>query len=132
MRNATKNAGHSGNSTVTGVRPGRFGIVVVRGRSMSPVLKDGDRLLARYGAAPRPGSLAVVRLPDGPSGPRPLSVKRVVHRDADGWWVERDNPAEGIDSWHVGAIADEDVVAVVLARLWPSPRPAGLLVPPPR
>ncbi len=38
--------------------------------------------------------------------------------------MERDNPAEGVDSWHVGAIAEEDRLAVVLARI--SPRP-GLL-----
>lgn len=91
-------------------------MAVVRGRSMLPTLREGDRLLVRYGARPRPGSLVVVRLPD-----RPLSVKRATHREADGWWVERDNPAEGVDSWLVGAIPDGDVVAVVLARLWPRP-----------
>ena len=40
----------------------------------------------------------------------------------DGWWVERDNPAEGVDSWLVGAIPDGDVLAVVrvpaLAPTW--------------
>ena len=91
-------------------------MAVVRGRSMLPTLREGDRLLVRYGASPRPGSLVVVRLPD-----RPLSVKRATHREADGWWVERDNPAEGVDSWLVGAIPEGDVVAVVLARLWPRP-----------
>ena len=91
-------------------------MAVVRGRSMLPTLREGDRLLVRYGATPRPGSLVVVRLPD-----RPLSVKRATHREAEGWWVERDNPAEGVDSWLVGAIPDADVVAVVLARLWPRP-----------
>jgi phage repressor protein C with HTH and peptisase S24 domain len=95
---------------------GAIGMAVVRGRSMLPTLREGDRLLVRYGASPRPGSLVVVRLPD-----RPLSVKRATHREADGWWVERDNPAEGVDSWLVGAIPEGDVVAVVLARLWPRP-----------
>jgi peptidase S24-like protein len=92
--------------------PGRWGLVVVRGRSMRPTLYDGDRLVVRYGAVPRPGRLAVVRLPDGV-----LAVKRVTSRQRDGWWVERDNPAEGVDSWLVGAIPDTDVVAVVLCRL---------------
>lgn len=81
---------------------------------MQPTLEEGDRLLVLHGGTPRPGLLAVVRLPDGI-----VAVKRVVRRESDGWWVERDNPREGVDSWTVGAIGEEDVVAVVLARLWP-------------
>jgi phage repressor protein C with HTH and peptisase S24 domain len=96
----------------------RLGIAVVRGRSMLPTLRDGDRLLVLHGAPPRPGRLAVVRLPDGV-----VAVKRATRREPDGWWVERDNPAEGVDSWSVGAVPDQDVVALVLGRLWPGPRP---------
>jgi phage repressor protein C with HTH and peptisase S24 domain len=100
----------------------RLGFVVVRGRSMLPTLRDGDRLLVRWGAAPVPGRLAVVRLPDDQCGrPRPPSVKRVVRRDGAGWWVERDSPAEGVDSWQVGALPDGDVLALVLGRCWPRP-----------
>lgn len=95
-----------------------LGTAVVRGRSMAPTLADGDLLLVRYGRTPRPGDLVVVRLP----GSRPLSVKRATRRTGEGWWVERDNPDEGVDSWLVGAISDRDVVAVVRCRLWP-PRP---------
>ena len=95
----------------------RLGVAVVRGRSMLPTLRDGDRLLVVHGAPPRVGRLAVVRLPDGV-----LAVKRVSRREPGGWWVERDNPAEGVDSWTVGAIPERDLVAVVVARLWPSPR----------
>jgi hypothetical protein len=105
-----------------------LGLVVVRGRSMRPTLADGDRLLVRWGGTPRPGRLVVVRLPDGPDGPRPLSVKRATRPDGHGWWVERDNPAEGVDSWLVGAVPAADVRAVVLGRLWP--RPARALAPP--
>lgn len=95
----------------------KYGMAIVRGRSMLPTLRDGDRLLVRYaGRPPRPGALALVRLPG-----RPLSVKRVTSRTADGWWVERDNPDEGVDSWLVGAIPDHDLLAVVLCRLWPRP-----------
>lgn len=97
---------------------GRYGFAIVRGRSMEPTLRDGDRLLVRYGGAPRLGQLAVVRLPNRGGA----SVKRVARREADGWWVERDNPAEGVDSWLVGAIPEADVVAVVLGRVWPRPR----------
>jgi phage repressor protein C with HTH and peptisase S24 domain len=88
---------------------------------MLPTLADGDRLLVRGGTAgparAREGRLAVVRLPGG----RPLGVKRLLRAEPEGWWVERDNPAEGVDSWHVGAIPDGDVVAVVVARVWPRP-----------
>ena len=95
-----------------------WGFAVVRGRSMQPTLYDGDRLLVRHRATPRDGELVVVRLPDGV-----VAVKRATMRRDDGWWVERDNPAEGVDSWAVGAIPDSDVLAVVRARLWPPRRP---------
>ena len=89
---------------------------------MLPTLRDGDLLLVRWGAPPSPGSVAVVRLPDDGDGrPRPLSVKRLVRREGDGWWVERDSAAEGVDSWQVGALAGEDVRGRVVARLWPRP-----------
>jgi signal peptidase I len=96
-----------------------LGLAVVRGRSMEPTLYEGDRLLVRYRARVRPGTLVVVRLPD-----RPLSVKRAERRVVGGWWVVRDNPAEGVDSWTVGAIPDADIVAAVVARLWPLARRA--------
>lgn len=101
---------------------GRYGFAIVRGRSMSPTLRDGDRLLVRYGRRPIVGRLALVRLPAREG----VSVKRVTGRHADGWWVERDNPAEGVDSWLVGAIPDTDVLGVVLARVWPRPGPIGV------
>ncbi len=91
-----------------------WGMAVVHGRSMQPTLRDGDRLLVRHGATPRVGALVVVRLPG-----RGLAVKRATMRQPGGWWVERDNPDEGVDSWQVGAIPEADVVAVVRARLWP-------------
>ena len=101
----------------------RVGIAVVAGRSMLPTLHPGDRLLVAYvdRAAgvdhAASGRIAVVRLPD-----RPLSVKRLGVHDPEGWWVESDNPAEGVDSWTLGrAVADADVLAVVVARLWPRP-----------
>lgn len=91
-----------------------WGLAVVRGRSMQPTLYDGDRLVVRHGATPRVGDLVVVRLPDGV-----VAVKRATRRERDGWWVERDNPDEGVDSWSVGAVADPDVLAVVRGRIWP-------------
>jgi phage repressor protein C with HTH and peptisase S24 domain len=88
--------------------------VLVRGRSMEPTLRDGDHLLVRWRGTVSPGDLVVVRWPD-----RPLAVKRAAHRDGDGWWVERDNPSEGVDSWSAGPVAETDVLGRVLVRLWP-------------
>lgn len=95
----------------------KLGLAIVRGRSMEPTLSDGDRLLIWHGRRPRIGQIAVMHLPE-----RGLGVKRVVGRESDGWWVERDNPAEGVDSWLVGAIPESAVVGVALVRIWPRPR----------
>ncbi len=74
-----------------------WGRVVVAGRSMEPALRDGDWLAVGWRRAVRPGRLVVVRLPGGP-----LAVKRAFRRVAEGWWVERDNPGEGVDSGRWG------------------------------
>jgi hypothetical protein len=90
---------------------------------MEPTLHEGDRLLVVYGGRPRAGRLAIVRLPNDARGvPRPLAVKRLARRDpagGDGWWVERDNPKEGLDSWaaDVGAIPAAGIRARVLLRV---------------
>ena len=103
--------------SASGTRPRRLlGMAVVHGRSMLPTLREGDRLLVLHGGRPRPGRPVVVRLPEGV-----VAVKRAVRRDPDGWWVEADNAAEGVDSRTVGAIPDDRVVARVLGRLWPRP-----------
>lgn len=104
----------------------RVGLAVVRGRSMEPTLREGDRLLIRYGGEPRVGGLAVVRLPE-----RPVAVKRLAARMAEGWWVESDNPTVGVGSAQVGLVPPDDVVATVLLRLWP-PRLARWAVGDPR
>lgn len=101
-----------------------FGLVRVRGRSMLPTLGDGDLLLVRTGRPPKVGDVVVLRLP----GREGISVKRLVRREAEGWWVERDNPREGVDSWSVGAVPATDVVAEVVMRVWPLRRIEG---PPP-
>ena len=108
---------------LTGLLP-RLGMAIVRDRSMAPTLLDGDRLLVRYGVAPRAGSVAVVRFADGV-----VAVKRLDHESRDGWWAVRDNAFEGRDSWSAGAIGPDGVLALVVARIWP--RPGRLPGPPP-
>lgn len=93
----------------------RWGFARVRGRSMEPTLREGDRLLVDYHAAAVAGRVAVVRLPDGV-----VAVKRLEHLGPDGWWVTRDNRREGVDSWTLGAPVTE-VVALAVARVWPRP-----------
>ena len=94
-----------------------LGFAIVRGTSMLPTLRAGDRLLVRYGAAPAVGRVVVARFADGTT-----AVKRVAERREGGWWLLSDNPDEGVDSRHRGAVPDEDVAAVVLLRAWPRPR----------
>jgi phage repressor protein C with HTH and peptisase S24 domain len=89
---------------------------------MRPTLEPGDRLLVRYAAPVAPGRLVLARFPDGT-----LAVKRAVERrearnGEAGWWLLSDNPEHGVDSRHRGVIRDEDVVALVVARVWPRPR----------
>jgi phage repressor protein C with HTH and peptisase S24 domain len=93
------------------------GFAIVRGDSMKPTLAPGDRLLVRHRGSPRPGRIVVARFADGT-----VAVKRAAERRPDGWWVLSDNPADGVDSRHRGGVPDEDVVAVVHARVWPRPR----------
>lgn len=95
-----------------------LGWVIVRGRSMLPALRDGDRLLVRRGRAPRAGDVVLARLCDGT-----LVVKRVAERRTAGWWLLSDNAAEGLgDSRAWGAVPDDDLLGVVLLRAWPRPR----------
>ena len=81
---------------------------------MLPTLRPGDRLLVRYGAQALPGRLALVRLRAGV-----VAVKRVTAVAGHDVTVESDNVAEG----YAGIVAREEVLAAVLVRVWPWPRP---------
>lgn len=93
----------------------RWRRVAVRGPSMSPALRDGDVVLASFGAPARPGDVVLVRWPARPGR---LSVKRAVRPAGPGWWVHGDNPFGTTDSRELGPA---QVLAVVRARLWPRP-----------
>jgi signal peptidase I len=93
-----------------------WGWALVRGESMEPALSAGDRLLVSYRSRPVPGDVVVARFADGT-----LAVKRAAERRTTGWWLLSDNAGAGVDSRHRGVVADADVLAVVLARVWPRP-----------
>jgi hypothetical protein len=89
---------------------------------MVPTLRDGDRIVVRLGGnavAEAVGRVVLVALPD-----RPLSVKRLVAIEPDGTVrVEGDNEFGSTDSRTLGALPKAAIEGVVLARLWPNPRP---------
>jgi SOS-response transcriptional repressor LexA len=101
--------------------PARLGLAIVRGPSMLPTLRPGDRLLIRYGAPAAPGRVVVARYADGV-----VAVKRAVERRTHGWWLLGDAPDDvapgAVDSRTWGAIPDADVLGVAVARVWPRPR----------
>ncbi|MFC6287370.1 S24 family peptidase [Nocardioides sp. GCM10027113] len=113
----------AGSSYPSGARPhGPVGLARVTGDSMRPTLAPGDRLLVRYAAPVREDALVLARFVDGT-----LAVKRAVERrptrtGAPAWWLVSDDPDRGVDSRHRGPVPDADVLAVVLARVWPRPR----------
>ncbi len=104
------------------MRPPVFGLARVHHDSMRPTLEAGDRLLVRYAAPVADGRLVLARFPDGVLAVKRATERRVTRSGEPGWWLLSDNPDEGVDSRHRGAIAERDVVGVVVARLWPSPR----------
>ena len=89
---------------------------------MEPTLRPGDRLLVSYRRTPREGSVVVARFVDGTVGVKRAAQRRTTRTGAPGWWLLSDNAAEGVDSRHRGVVADQDVIAVTVARIWPRPR----------
>ena len=89
---------------------------------MRPLLRPEDRLLVSYRARPSVGRLVVARFPDGAVVVKRAVERRTTRSGAPGWWLLSEDPDAGVDSRHRGVIADTDLVAVVLARVWPRPR----------
>ena len=97
-------------------------VVEVRGRSMVPAVRPGDRLIAlRLSRAPRPGE--VVLAPD-PRAPDRELVKRVAAVGRSGIVLRGDNVAWSTDARAFGPIRADDVEWRVVGRYWP-PRRAG-------
>jgi signal peptidase I len=89
---------------------------------MRPHLRQDDRLLVDYRRTPRPGDVVVARLPGGVLAIKRATERRTTELGEPGWWLLSDNAEAGSDSRQYGALADDDVVAVVLRRIWPLAR----------
>jgi Peptidase S24-like len=92
---------------------------------MLPTLRDGDRLLVSYRRAVVPGAVVVARFADGTIAVKRATERRTTAAGAPGWWLLSDNAGRGVDSRHRGPVAQDRVLAVVVGRLWPRPRPVG-------
>lgn len=88
---------------------------------MLPTLRPGDLLLVDHRGRVRAGRLVVARFPDGTVAVKRATERRTTTSGAPGWWLLSDDPGRGVDSRHRGPVPEEDVVAVVLGRLWPRP-----------
>jgi len=97
--------------------------VAVAERSMEPALRPGDWLLVRRRMRPgrppriRPGQLVIARHPHQPDL---LLVKRAARPEAEGWWLESDNPAAGaVDSRSFGPVPPDLIEGRMLLRYRP-------------
>ena len=100
-----------------------LGLARVIGFSMRPTMAEGNVILVRYGASVRAGQVVLARLADGRVVAKRAVERRTTATGRPGWWLLSDDQVVGIDSRHRGPVADDDVLAVVLARVWPWPRP---------
>lgn len=87
--------------------------VRIVGPSMEPAVRNGQRWLCSAGRV-RPGQVVVFTEPDRPGM---VAVKRVLHREAGGWWVEGDNQPMSRDSRAFGPVADHLVLGILRLRL---------------
>ena len=115
----------------------------VRGPSMEPTLRDGDRVLVDlwtyrhrgprvgeivlFAAARLGGGMHVKRVVDTPRvraatpGPEP-SMAPAGERASGGLWVEGDNRGQSVDSREYGAVAREAIRGRVFFVYWPPSR----------
>ena len=84
---------------------------------MLPTLTSGDYLILRRTRKFRPGQ--VVLLEDEKFR---QVVKRLGTKSDSGWQVLGDNANQSIDSRDYGAVSEDQIKAVVVARYWPWPK----------
>lgn len=105
-------------------------VVEVRGRSMLPTLRPGDRLLVVRGLRPPRVGDVVLALDPRDAG-REL-VKRVAAIGADGVTLYGDNPTMSTDARTFGTLPPDAVRWHVVCRYWPLDRAGALEAPPAR
>lgn len=93
----------------------RYRMAVVSGLSMIPTLAPGERLLVRNDGPIVLGDIVVFERESQ------FDVKRVLHIEAEGIFVQGDNDLVSTDSRTYGLIPFDDVVGTVTFRLWPKP-----------
>ena len=99
-------------------------VVQVRGRSMLPTLRPGDRLVVVRSRRPARVGEVVLALDPRDAG-REL-VKRVAGVGPDGVTLHGDNPALSTDGRTFGSLPARAIRWRVIARCWP-PNRAGRL-----
>jgi nickel-type superoxide dismutase maturation protease len=87
--------------------------VLVNGPSMVPALRSGDALLVRRGGRVRAGDIVVARFRTRPDL---LVVKRAIHQQDGGWWIQGDNQLIEDDSRRYGVA---DVIGRGVIRYYP-------------
>lgn len=94
---------------------GRLQGIVIKGDSMHPTLKPGDRLLVDKNSAINVGDIVVAAHPFKSSV---KIVKRVANIESDGRiLLSGDNPNESSDSRAFGSINRSDIIGKVVFRL---------------
>jgi nickel-type superoxide dismutase maturation protease len=94
--------------------------VVVRGRSMVPTLRPGERVLfdrlAYALESPRVGDVVLAR---HSARPGMRMIKRVAEVTGEGLMLLGDNAGESTDSRTLGAFRREDIVGRAWVVYWP-------------
>ena len=90
-----------------------FTTVRVVGRSMEPAVRNGQWWVVRKSAQFRQGDVVLLQHPERSD----LSlVKRLGHREGNGWWVLGDNPRESDDSRQFGVVPDNLIIGRLIFR----------------
>ena len=90
--------------------------VRIVGPSMEQHLRNGDVHLVALRSRVKTGDVVLLSHPNRPDL---LTVKRIVRREEDGWWVEGDNLDESTDSRHFGAVPEDLIRGRIVLRLRP-------------
>ena len=90
-----------------------FTTVRVVGPSMEPAVRNGQWWVVRRSAKLRNGDVVLLQHPER----RDLSVvKRLSHREGNGWWVLGDNPHVSDDSRQFGVVPENLIIGRLVFR----------------